>query len=330
MLQPVESPRTWPVHELALAEAYAEGRRAWPKIALYHANFVAFCARVLGDDPHHDWARHAGDLYLCAACFAGNREATRILERDMLAPIGRAQFRKHKNRELLQETLQVLRTKLLVGPNPKISAYAARGTLSAWLGVAAARVMVDLQRSHKNHTSLRSDLNAAGSVNDDPAASVVRNRYLASFSLALKSAIVDASELDRQLLESCIDGSSIDHLARVYSIHRATAARWLERARHRIFDSLRQQLMSQHGLSHEDFDSIARDLYRHLDGTLVSLRDEREPRSGLHIIARRRPARSRAAQPTCLHNRGSQGTGPLPAAPLPRPMSLERGQPPIN
>jgi len=287
--------RTWPVHREALAAAYAEGLSAWPRVALCQTKFEAHCERVLGENPDHDWACHARDLFLCCACAAGNAEANRILERDVLAPIGQAQLRKHKNRELSQETLQVLRTKLLVGPGARIGAYAARGPLNAWLSVAAARVMVDLQRAQKSHASFYPNLNTA-IVDDDPAAGLTRARYLASFSLALKSAIQSAPAVDRHLLRSCISGASIDQLGRAYSIHRATAARWLERARQRIFEAFRQQLTCRHGLSDEELESLARELCEHLDGTLESLQEADAPEPELRRRLRTvgRAARSRS------------------------------------
>lgn len=285
---PAVAPHTWPTHRSALIAAYATGRRAWPTIVLCQATFEAHCARVLGENPSYDWACHASDLYLSIACAAGDREANRALEREMLSPIGRAQLRKHKNRELWQETLQCLRTKLLVGPGAKIGAYAARGALAAWLRVGAARVLVDLQRAQKNHASYRSNLDAIDVIDADPGARLLRERFLPSFSQALRSAVTGASALDRRLLGQCLAGTSIDQLGRVYSIHRATAARWLERARNRVFESLRQQLMVRHGLSDEEFDGIARELCEHLDGTLTSLPEleaaEAEPRASSWMV----------------------------------------------
>jgi len=265
------SPRTWPTRRSALVAAYATGRRTWPTIVLCQATFEAHCTRVLGDEPSYDWTSHASDLYLCCACAAGDREANRILEREVLSPIGRLQFRKHKNRELLQETLQALRTKLLVGSSAKIGAYAGRGALAAWLGVAAARMLVDLQRAQKNHMTIHPNLDAVDVVDDDPGARLLRERFLPSFSQALRSAVAGASARDRHLLRQCLHGTTIDQLGQAYSIHRATAARWLERARNRVFEVLRQQLMLRHGLSDEEFDGIARELCEHLEGALTSL-----------------------------------------------------------
>ena len=54
---------------------------------------------------------------------------------------------KQRLEEFIEEALQTLRARLLVGPRAKIADYAARGTLVAWLSVAAARVALDAIRS---------------------------------------------------------------------------------------------------------------------------------------------------------------------------------------
>lgn len=315
---PVEkAPRAWPVNPRTLASAYAEGRRAWPSVTLGEERFAAHCARVLGEAPDYNWLRHATELYLCCACAAGDREATRILETNVLTPIGRALYRKHKDRELLQETVQILRTKLLVGQDAKIGTYAGRGALMAWLGVAAARVEVDVRRSQKSHGSVEPCLSeGAITVDADQTSNLIEKRYLPSFAQALEAAIQDVSPHDRALLHSCIQGSSIDKLGEVYSIHRATAARWIERARNRIFASLRQTLMREHALSDEEFDSIAREMCERLDVSLASMLEASpsspQPPTVLARAARRaprvdsngQPRRNRSALPALALERG--------------------------
>ena len=312
-----KAPRAWPVNPRTLAAAYADGRRAWPSVALGEERFAEHCTRVLGDAPDYNWARHATELYLCCACAAGDRDATRILETNVLTPIGRALFRKHKDRELLQETVQILRTKLLVGQDAKIGTYAGRGALTAWLGVAAARVEVDVRRSQKNHSSVEPSLSEGAIIVDaDQTSNLIEKRYLPSFAQALQAAIQDVSPHDRALLHSCIQGSSIDKLGEVYSIHRATAARWLERARNRIFASLRQSLMREHAFSDEEFDSIARDMCQRLDVSLASMLDpspsSAEPPTLLARAARRAPPGDSSGR-----SRGARSSLP--------PLGLERG-----
>ena len=309
--------RVWPVNPRTLAAAYADGRRAWPSVALGEERFAAHCARVLGETPDYNWTRHASELYLCCACATGDREATRILETSVLTPIGRALFRKHKDRELLQETVQILRTKLLVGQDAKIGTYAGRGALTAWLGVAAARVEVDVRRSQKSHGGVEPSLSEGAIIVDaDQTSNLIEKRYLPSFAQALEAAIQDVSPHDRALLHSCIQGSSIDKLGEAYSIHRATAARWLERARNRIFASLRQSLMREHALSDEEFDSIAREMCQRLDVSLASMLD---------------PSPSSTSSPTVL-TRAARHAPPGDGSGRPRrrrcslpPLGLERG-----
>ena len=51
---------------------------------------------------------------------------------------------------------------------------------------------------------------------------------------------------------------TIDDIGRVYNRHRATAARWLERARDRVFKLLHTELSREHaGLTPQQLRSIA-------------------------------------------------------------------------
>jgi RNA polymerase sigma-70 factor (ECF subfamily) len=106
----------------------------------------------------------------------------------------------------------------------------------------------------------------------DPVRRIVRARYGSSFSHALQIAICNMCEGDRDLLRhSIVHDRSIDQLGRIYSIHRATAARRLGKARARIVASLRKLLMAKHAFSDEEFDGVARDVWDQLEVNLAGL-----------------------------------------------------------
>ena len=51
---------------------------------------------------------------------------------------------------------------------------------------------------------------------------------------------------------------SIDEIGRAYNVHRATAARWLDRTRTRIYDEVRQELCVKRAhLTASEFKSLA-------------------------------------------------------------------------
>jgi RNA polymerase sigma-70 factor (ECF subfamily) len=258
--------------EQALRDAYARGKRAYPSTQLEFETFRAHCERVLGPAPEWDWTRFGTELYLCCACAQGDAEAMRVLESDTLPQVVKAISRIDSDSEFIEEALQTLRARLLVGPRAKIADYAARGPLVAWLSVAAARVALDAIRSRNARKLHHADLpDRLAQTESSPLNDIVKSRYRDSFQRALKNAIHSLPARERNLLRLQLVGRcSIDQLGRMYLGHRATAARWLEAARNRVFDSVRQQMKAEHHLSDGEFDSIARGVRSQLDLSITA------------------------------------------------------------
>jgi RNA polymerase sigma-70 factor (ECF subfamily) len=64
---------------------------------------------------------------------------------------------------------------------------------------------------------------------------------------------------------------SIDQIGRAYSVHRATAARWLSATKKRLFGSVRDKLRDlQPKLTDEEFKSVARLVQSQLDLTFAT------------------------------------------------------------
>lgn len=260
------------VDEQAIEEAFARGRQAWPGIAVDLSAFRAHCERVLGASPEWDWRRFGAELVLCCGCARGDVEATRVLESETLPHVVKAISRIDADNEFVEEALQILRDKLLVGPRAKIADYAARGPLVAWLSVAAARVALDLIRSRNARKLQHADLpDRLAQSEASPLNDIVKSRYADSFQRALKHAISTLPSRERNLLRLQLVGRcSIDQLGRMYLVHRATAARWLESARNRVFESVREQMKMEHHLTDGEFDSIARGVRSQLDLSITA------------------------------------------------------------
>ena len=77
------------------------------------------------------------------------------------------------------------------------------------------------------------------------------------------------SDREKNLLrQSAIDGLSIDDLAALYRVHRATCARWLEAAREALFSDTRRRLIDEAGIAEAECDSIIRLVQSQLHVTL--------------------------------------------------------------
>jgi RNA polymerase sigma-70 factor, ECF subfamily len=264
------------VDDAALRRAYALGQQTWPRVALGFDAFKQHLSHVLGEAPDWDWSRYAPDLYLCCACALGDRDATVVLETQALPKVLKSISRVESDRQFVEDALQSLRDKLLVGPHAKIAAYSGRGSLIAWLNVAAAHVALDAVRERTAHRLRQVDLPERLAQTDvNPLNEIIKSRYAGDFQNALRVAVRELSSRDRNLLRLRLVGHcSIDQLGRMYQVNRATAARWLEGVRKRVFESVRRQLQLAHGLTDHEFDSIARGVQSQLDISLSATLSE--------------------------------------------------------
>ena len=91
---------------------------------------------------------HLDDLYLALACADGSAEAIEIFEETTMVRAKAAVCRIDRRPEFVDEVLQRLRERLLVGDAAKIRRYRGQGSLIAWVTVAAVRVALNLRKSN--------------------------------------------------------------------------------------------------------------------------------------------------------------------------------------
>ncbi len=240
---------------------YAEGRRHWADFELSFEAFEAHCASVLGETAEALALEHAAELYLCCACSLHDASAMRVVVRDGAETVRKAIARIRSDPDFVAEACQEVWAKLLASHEPRIAEYAGRGPLNSWLRVTAVRAALDAVRNRKVQAKRSQELDSAFAADAlSPESRMIRERYAEQFQGALRRALVALPVRDRQLLRMQLQGRcTIDDIARVYGCHRATAARWLERARDTVFELLRTELArEQKGLSPDELRSIAR------------------------------------------------------------------------
>jgi RNA polymerase sigma-70 factor, ECF subfamily len=245
-----------------MLEAWERGRESWPRVVLERERFVRHCEAVVGDSPASVWGAHGAELYLCCACAAGDLAAQSVLSGSYLARLERQLSESNDDAELVQESLQALRIKLLVGDSAKIGFFAGRGPLGHWLRAAAKRTLLDVVRARRAQRQAERDVPVDASYHDpDLVAAIGQSRYAPTFLEGLRCAIGQLEEPDRLLLKRAIlDGSTIDVLGDIYAIHRSTASRRLRRIRQDIALGVRRQLKVRHRLVDDDVDELAREL----------------------------------------------------------------------
>lgn len=113
----------------------------------------------------------------------------------------------------------------------------------------------------KKHEVLIGDdhLLASMAATDDPELEFLKTRYRAAFKTAFETAIASLSTRERVILRlQIIDGLSIDGIGSIYGVHRATAARWLARARRQILTATRREMRNTLDIDSGQLDSIMR------------------------------------------------------------------------
>lgn len=238
-------------------EMYLAGQRHWPTLRLEFASFYGHCQRVLRVEDAGPL--ELGDLFLCCACLEEEPDALRSFEALGASTAVAAIRRIDSDDDFVNETLQELWSRLLVGEDAKVRSYSGRGPLQAWVRVVATRVALDRARTKRRRAARQVELPeqlAADELNVDAA--LLKARFGEAFGAALRAAVSKLSEQERNVLRMhAVDRSSIDDIGRAYQVHRATAARWIERARDKIYADVRETLRVEHRLTPSEFKSLA-------------------------------------------------------------------------
>jgi RNA polymerase sigma-70 factor (ECF subfamily) len=257
-----------------LAQKLSEARAAWPLIEVAEDRFLAYVARRIPSQGSPEKILRglvAGDLYLACACADGDARAIAAMEAHTFAEIDRALLRLRQSPSTIDEVKQRVRQHLFVGARPAIASYAGTGPLRRWVRVVAIRTFHQLREQAQGEVPVEKDLlEALPETASDPELLYIKQHYREAFGAAFATAMQSLSAPDRTLLrQHFIEGKSIDDLAVLHKVHRATAARWLAQVREAIAEKTRKLLMKELRVQRADFDSILRLIQSQLD---VSIR----------------------------------------------------------
>ena len=256
--------------------AWLAGRARWPEIGLALDAFGAHVAalRAEGDAPSdEDLASQGADMFLAAACLAGDARALAALGREFLAPLPRTVAAVDASPGFGTEVAQALRERLLVPPLLRLRQYSGAGSLAGWLRVAAKRLAVDLKRREGASLRQMGQLETALAKSPrDPEWELVHRRFRQPLEAALRAALDALEARDRMVLRLyLIRGENIGAIGRMYGVHRATVARWIVAAQRAIIDAVTERLQNELGFSARECQSLARDLKSGLSFTLERL-----------------------------------------------------------
>ena len=260
---PPGAPSDRAIDDATLEALLARARAAWPTLPIPAPVAAAHMADKLAGLDRVPPAFHVEDLYLACGCALGLPAALSAFESRHLSEVKVFLGRMKPAPTLVDEVKQSLRVRLLVavpGEVPRIAEYGGRGSLTAWLRVAAIRTAIDLLR--QSGAPLPDDDGEPQAMldripGDDPELELVRERYRGELADAVREAFSSLSAQQRNLLRlSYRDGRSIDEIAAVFGTHRATAARWIAAAREQILDETRRGLEARLRLRPHEFHSL--------------------------------------------------------------------------
>jgi RNA polymerase sigma-70 factor (ECF subfamily) len=218
----------------------------------------------------------ASDLYLACACLSGRADAIAAFEREHMPAVRAAVASLDRGRGLTDEVEQQIRTLLLVddaGRGPALAHYAGRGALRKFVRVVAVREAWRLRKPEKREVGIDDQgLLDALTPPGDPALSAIKRDAADKVRAAFLAAFGDLPRRERAALRmSFIDGLTIDEIAPVFQVHRATIARWIQAARDSVLAATRRRLVKDHGLDPSEVDSILRLAQSRIDLTVDQL-----------------------------------------------------------
>ncbi len=188
--------------------------------------------------------------------------------------IARVLARRHAATDMAKDATQLVHQRLLVaepGQTPEIAKYRGTGPLRSWVSTTAATTLLMMQRSAGRRREEQQDSSVIVAVKDaDPELQYLKERYKVEMEEALVRALGGLGDRERTLLRLHLgERMSIDHIGSMYQVNRATAARWLVRARQALLDATRHEIQARLRVSSSECDSIVALVRSQLDVSIL-------------------------------------------------------------
>lgn len=242
---------------------HARVHRRFPELSPPPAGLAEFLLSKLApgtSSPNAVLELAVEDLALVLACARREPEALRCFEEQYIVKVARMTGHMRLSAVQVDEVRQRLRVDLSIpraNGTLRLLDYAGRGDLQAWLRVSATRAALKILRRRSDGASLDED-DKLVDEHDAELSFLKRDQQLA-FREALGEALasLDPRDVNRLRLHY-LDGLSLEELATVEQVHRATVARWLAKARELLLANMRRVVMSKLRLSESECSSFMR------------------------------------------------------------------------
>jgi RNA polymerase sigma-70 factor (ECF subfamily) len=239
--------------ESVVSDVLAAARAAVPAARVDAWEFIAFLLARLPEAAVVERglvAMQTTDLYLAFASMRGDPSAIRRVEDECIRPLHNGLRRLRFQEDAISDLLQDAREDLLVGREGEpalLEKYSGRGDLRSWVRVVVMRDAIRVRTGAREIPTETTDLATivAETVLDIDALAISA-QMRALFREEFAHSVQSLEPRERNLLRlSLVEGVSIDRLAEIYDVHRATAARWVERARAKLEATTLERLQSR-------------------------------------------------------------------------------------
>lgn len=200
------------------------------------------------------------DLYLAYACSRGEPAALAVFEATFASELKIVLSRARSGGLDPLDVRQVCLEKLFAAERPKIAEYSGQGDLRGWLRVTLLRTLIDMARKRGSRAEASEEqILEVPAPGNDPELEYLKRLYRGEFKRAFEEAALALSAEDRNVLRyHYAHGLTIDQIGALYSVHRATAARRVAKARAELLAETRRRLGTRLKLSSDELDSVMR------------------------------------------------------------------------
>ena len=236
-----------------------------PGIALGEEAFVAWLAakmRATGATTRVADVR-VEQLFLAWACTQNDVAAIASFERTYFDEVD-AGYRRFDSLPLgLDDVRQRVRERLFLGERPSVAGYAGTGDLRGWFRAAVLHMLINVsaRETRAKAASRGAVLRRRRRLESRCRSGLFEARRAApeQFEAAFGVALGRLEPREKLLLRYAFaDGLTIDAIAPIFRVHRATAARWLAKARERLVLETLAELKAKLGIGDDDAGSIVR------------------------------------------------------------------------
>lgn len=263
-----------PLDEKVVEPLFERAQEASPGVEVSADRFGAAVAAVVAAGTPLG-GLHTQDLYLALGCLDRQPAALTALER-LVHEVRPSVARACDSADDIDDVLQTTREKLLFGTpgvdpaTPKLAQYSGAGPLAAWVRVVAVREALVRARKSRRQKVIDDTVLLDGATTDASLElAMLKQLYGSSFRSAVQDALRRMTAKQRTLLRLHTEERlTIDQLAPMLGIHRASVARRLEAIRREALEHVRAILRERHDLSESETSSLCLALVGEVDVSL--------------------------------------------------------------